>query len=98
MPFCAHHTLITASANLVIEVSGVLPVVLVTAVLCRRALPLHVVSQVVFEDAGESHRRQHAHHWGQSQHQTHHDAGEIHSADGIQGHWCEERGGGKNER
>lgn len=78
------------TANLVVEVSSVLPVVLVAAVLCRRALPLHVVSQIVFKDAGEGHRRQHAHHRSQSQHQTHHYAGKIYSTDGIQGHWCEE--------
>lgn len=77
------------TANLVIEVSGVLPVVLVAAVFCRRALPLQVVSQVVFKDAGEGHRRQHTHHRCQSQHQTHHHAGKIYSADGVQGHWCE---------
>lgn len=83
------YTHILVTANLVIEVSSVLPVVLVAAVLCRRALPLHVISQVVFKDAGEGHRRQHAHHRSQSQHQTHHDASKIYSADGIQGHWCE---------
>lgn len=75
---------------LVVEVAGVLPVVLVAAVLCRRALPLHVVAQVVLKDAGEGHGRQHAHHRGQREHQTHHDAGEIHGADGVQGHWRQE--------
>lgn len=39
--------------DLVIEVAGILPVVLVAAVLCRWALPCHVIAQVVFKDAGE---------------------------------------------
>lgn len=76
--------------DLIVEVASVLPVVLVTAVLCRWALSLHVVTQVVFKDTGERHGRQHAHHRSQSQHQTHHHAGKIHSADGIQSHWWRE--------
>lgn len=86
------------TAYLVVEVPSIFPVVLVTAVLCRRALPLHVISQVVFKDAGEGHCRQHAHHRSQSQHQTHHHTSKIYSADGIQGHWCERSKRGKGER
>lgn len=84
---------ILVTTNLVIEVSSVLPVILVTAVLCRRALPFHVISQVVLKYTGEGHCWQHAHHWSKSQHQAHHDTSEIDSADGIQGH-CSE----KNEK
>jgi len=72
--------------DLIIKVACILPVVLVTAVLCRGALPLHVVTQVVFKDAREGHSRQHAHHRSQSQHQTHHHARKVHRADSIQGH------------
>lgn len=85
------------TAHLVVEVPSILPVVLVTAVLCRRALPLHVISQVVFKDAWEGDCRQHAHHRSQSEHQTHHYASKIYSADGIQGHWCERSKKGKRE-
>lgn len=79
-----------AAPHLIIEVSCVLPVVLVAAVLGGRTLSLHVVAQVMLENAGEGHGRQHAHHRGQSEHQAHHDAGEVHGADGVQRHWRQE--------
>lgn len=87
--YCSNGQCTSHTHHLVIEISSVLPVVLITAVLSRWALPLHVIPQVVFKDAGEGYRWEHAHHWSQSQHQTHHDAGKIHCTDGIQGNWCE---------
>lgn len=74
------------AADLVIEVSGALPVILVAAVLGGRTLALGVVAQVVLEDAGEGYGRQHAHHRRESQHEAHHHAGKVHRADGVQGH------------
>lgn len=74
------------ATDLVIEVSGALPVILVAAVLGGRALAFGVVAQVVLEDAGEGYGRQHAHHRRERQHQAHHHAGEVHCADGVQGH------------
>lgn len=47
---CREHMM---TPDLVIEVAGILPVVLIAAVLCRWALPFHVIAQVVFKDAGE---------------------------------------------
>lgn len=55
LPVQSKATAYNMTDNLVIEVAGVLPVVLVTAVLCRRTLSLHVVSKVVFKDTGEGH-------------------------------------------
>lgn len=72
--------------NLVIEISRIPLVVLVTAVFSGGLLPLGVVSHVMFKNAGEGHRGQHAHHGSQGQHQSHHNAGKVHSANGVQGH------------
>lgn len=78
---------------LIIEIPRIPLVVLVAAVLSGGLLPLGVVSHVVLEHAGESHRRQHAHHRGQRQHQPHHHTGEVDGADGVQRHWRAKGGG-----
>lgn len=92
-------TIILSWRDLVIKIPRIPLVVLVAAVFRRGFLPLCVISHVMLKDAGESHGRQHAHHRSQCQHQTHHHAGEIDSADGIQGHWeeREKEGGGWEE-
>lgn len=77
--------------NLVVEIPRIPLIVLVTAVFSRGFLTLRIVSHVMLKHAGESHCRQHAHHRSQGQHQTHHHAGKVDCADGVQGH-CEEEG------
>ena len=77
--------------DLVIEIPRVSLVVLVAAVFGGGFLPLCVISHVVLKDTGEGHSREHAHHWSQCQHQTDHHAGKIDCADGVQGHWNEEK-------
>ena len=74
------------AADLIVEVSGALPVVLVAAVLGGRTLALGVVAQVVLEDAGEGDGRQHAHHRREREHQAHHHARKVDRADGVQSH------------
>lgn len=76
---------------LIVEIPRIPFVVLIAAVLGRRFLPLCVISHVMLENAGESHRWQHAHHRSQCQHQPYHHTGEIDRTDGIQGHWKENK-------
>lgn len=84
-------TIILSCLDLVIKIPRISLVVLVAAVLSGWFLPLCVISHVMLKDTGESHRRQHAHHRSQCQHQTHHHAGKIDCTDGVQGHWMENR-------